>query len=70
MMEVAYIYICFVHSRNLHNLEIVLRILSIPKMHANLEIVNWVYAIHLRVFHDQQRPPMATKTPDGKKNYR
>ena len=34
-------WICSVQSRNLHNLEIALRILRIPKLRANLEIAHW-----------------------------
>ena len=34
-------YICSAQSGNLCNLEIVLRILRIPKLRANLEIAHW-----------------------------
>ena len=39
------VYICSAQSRNLRHLEIALRILRILKLHANLEIAHWVYAI-------------------------
>jgi len=40
-----YIYICSSQSRNLRNLEITLRILRIPKLRTNLEIVQPIWRL-------------------------